>query len=478
MAALTWYMTNSLVSVHQEMSETSPGADATSSPNVGWIVGTTAPTVYAEFDAGVKAAAATFSATARPDGSINTTIGDCLRTTNVYNGSFASANWTINGVVIGVTNSGAQDGRLRYRIFKSANADGSGATEVTAGAQIGATITNLSTTQQNSSVTFNPGAFSLSNEYLFVQVGWEITGAGGMSTTDVVFRVGNTATRIVSSDFTASSQQFTANVSETVSLSESTTATFAAAAAVSESVGAVGESTAAAYGAIASPAETVAHAESLASLWATSPGVAETVGLNESLASGLLLSADVNESVGAIGEAASAGYEARPVPQETVEISESAGTTFAAITSPSESVSLSEAAAAGVGASATIAESLGSISESSSVGYSATAAAGETMSIAESVEGTQSGGGGASYTADVGESVALADALGSTLTTTALLADTVALAEQVSAGGLVPIYDLATSTVVASPDGQSSIVSTGGRASITSIDATAIIEEN
>jgi hypothetical protein len=199
----TWFATNTLVSNHQELNETSPGANATSSPATGWTVGTTAPTVYSEFDGGTKQANGTFSGTARPDGSINT-AGDCLRTSTAYTGSFASANWTLTFSVIGVTNSGAQDGRARFRLFRSVNADGSSATEITGAAQVGSTVTNLSTTQQDSSVTFNPGAFSLSNEYLFVQVGWEITGAGGMSTTDVVMRIGTTATRVVSSTFTPS----------------------------------------------------------------------------------------------------------------------------------------------------------------------------------------------------------------------------------------------------------------------------------
>lgn len=200
MAALTFYATNTLVSNHQEMSTTSPGANATSSPAVGWTVGTTAPTVYSEFDGGTKQASGTFSATVRPDGSINT-AGDCLRSTSTLTGTFSSANWTITFSVIGVTQSGAQDGRARFRLFRSANADGSSAAEITAGVQIGSTITNLSTTQQDSAVTFNPGSFSLTNEYLFVQVGWEITGAGGMSTTDVVMRIGSTATRVVTSNF-------------------------------------------------------------------------------------------------------------------------------------------------------------------------------------------------------------------------------------------------------------------------------------
>lgn len=390
MATITWFMTNTLVSVHQEMSETSPGADATSSPNVGWTVSTTAPTVYAEFDAGTKAAAATFSATARPDGSINTSIGDCLRTTNTYNGSFASANWTINGMVIGVTNSGAQDGRLRYRLFRSTNADGSGATEITAGAQLGATITNLSTSQQNSSVTFNPGAFSLTNEYLFIQIGWEITGAGGMSTTDVVMRVGTTATRVVSSNFTASSSAYTADVNETVSLSESLGAVFNTAAGPSESVS-VAESLGAGYQARPVPAETVLLSEGLGSLYAAAVGPGETIGLSEGMTGGLALEASISEDVGAVGE--------------------SLGSTYGAVAAPGETVSLSESTAAGYAAGVAVGESV-ALSESAAGGLSASAAVGESVALVESVgELHTPGATGAAYTAEIAETVSLSEAL-------------------------------------------------------------------
>lgn len=480
MATQTHYLTNTLVGGWQSMSTTTPGSDAYASPVTGWIVGSTTPgsNLYSSFAPATERAEATFGATAQPDGSLDTSLKDALYIDPGGGGDYASGNWTVNGVVRANTNGGAQDGRLRYRLFK-ADADGTSATEITAAAQLGVTLTNVSNAADfNSSVTFNPGAFSVTaSQRLFIQLAWERTGAGGMTTADINFRIGTNSTRVVTSDFTAGSTAYTADVDETVSLSESAGAAFAAIANPSESVGAIGESASSVYGAVASPAETVAHDESLASQWATSPGVAETVGLDESLAAGLLLSADVNESVGAIDEAASASYEARPVPQETVEISESAGAAFAAITAPSESVALSEAAATGMGSSVTVAEGLGSISDSSSVGYSAVVAPSESVSIAENVEGAQSSGG-VSYTADVGESMSLADALGSTLTTTAQVADAVALAEQISAGGLVPVYDSATSTVVASPDGQSSIVSTGARAAITSIDATAIIEED
>lgn len=202
MAVLTWYGMNTLVSVHQEMSETSPGADATSSPNVGWIVSTGA-TNHSELDAGVERAASTFVGTTVPDGTPDVTLGDCLRSTNTYSGDFASANWEVHFVCIAVTNGGAQDGRIRFRLLRGANADGSGATEITAAQQQGSLVTDLATSaQQDSTLTFNPGAFTVTGEYIFVQLAWERTGAGGMTTADVVMRIGTTATRVVSSNFT------------------------------------------------------------------------------------------------------------------------------------------------------------------------------------------------------------------------------------------------------------------------------------
>lgn len=208
MAAKTLYATNTILSsTHQEMSETSPGSDATASPVVGWVVGTTGAGNYSSFDAGTEAANGTFSATIQPDTSINTgaNAGDCLRSTNTYSGTFANANWTFHFTCIAVTVGGAQDGNVGIRIWRSANADGSGATQLTAARLEGGAVTNLATSaQQTSTVTFSPGAtITLTNEYLFVQIGWEITGAGGMSTSDVDMRIGTTATRLITSDFTA-----------------------------------------------------------------------------------------------------------------------------------------------------------------------------------------------------------------------------------------------------------------------------------
>ena len=141
-----------------------------------------------------------------PDGTLDTTLFDAFRTTNAYNGSFASANWTFVFSVQATTNGGAQDGRIRFRLIK-ADADGSNATEITAGQQQASLVSNVATTGTfESSLTVNPGAFSVSNQYIFVQIAWERTGAGGMTTSDINWVRGSgttTGTRITSSDFTA-----------------------------------------------------------------------------------------------------------------------------------------------------------------------------------------------------------------------------------------------------------------------------------
>jgi hypothetical protein len=190
------------------MSETDPGAEAYASPVTGWIV-STGSTNHSPFNSQVEQAASTFVDTNPPDGSIDTSTGDCLRSTNQYSGDFASANWVVHFAARANTNGGAQDGRMRCRLFRSANADGSSATEITAAQQQGGLVADLATSAtQVSSATFNPGAFSVSGEYIFIQLAWERTGAGGMTSSDVNMRIGNgsgTGTRVISASFTATS---------------------------------------------------------------------------------------------------------------------------------------------------------------------------------------------------------------------------------------------------------------------------------
>jgi len=195
-AAKTLFLTNTALStIYQEISETSPGAEATTSPVTGWVVAKTAPTVYSEFRTRTERAANTFSGTVVPDGSIDTTNGDCWRTTNAYTGTFAANNWVFTARVRATSAESGADGRCRFRLFRSANADGTSATEITSGTAVGSGVTDLLTSvSQDSAVTVALGAVTLANEYLFVQVAWEIQGASGSSTADVNVRIGTSST--------------------------------------------------------------------------------------------------------------------------------------------------------------------------------------------------------------------------------------------------------------------------------------------
>lgn len=207
--AKIFYGTNTLLGSTpkwQELSETSPGAVATSSPVVGWVVGTATPTKYKEMDAGIESTAPT-GTTALPDTTIANGGGtnNCFRTTSALTGSFAATAWDFQFVVRAVTSGGDQDGAATFRVWRSTDATGAGATEITSALQTGATVTNLATTaDQSSSATWSPGKVTLTNEYLFVEVAWKVTGAGGNSTRDVNFRWGDTGTRIVTPDFPGS----------------------------------------------------------------------------------------------------------------------------------------------------------------------------------------------------------------------------------------------------------------------------------
>jgi hypothetical protein len=176
------------------------------------VVGTGA-TLHAEYAVGVERVATTFTGTTVPDGTLDTTLKDAFRTTNPLTGDFASGNWTFSFVVRAVTSASSQNGRIRCRLIK-ADADGSNATEITAAQQQGSLVGAMSstTTDYTSTVTFNPGVVTLSNQYLFIQIAWERTTAGGMTSADVNWRTGSSAslgTRIATTDFVPGNQAVT-----------------------------------------------------------------------------------------------------------------------------------------------------------------------------------------------------------------------------------------------------------------------------
>jgi hypothetical protein len=201
-ASRTFYLRSDLANSWSRLSETGETAANT---GFGWTVDTGA-TNHSEYASGLERAAATFVDTTPPDGSLDLTLKDAFRTETTLNGAFASGNWVFHFVVRAGNNGGSQDGRVRFRLLKGSNSDGSGATEITAEQKQASIVSDVSTSADfDSTLTVNPGAITLSFEYLFIQVAWERTGAGAAGNSDINFRTGtdaSTGTRIITSDFT------------------------------------------------------------------------------------------------------------------------------------------------------------------------------------------------------------------------------------------------------------------------------------
>lgn len=185
-AAMTYYAYNATATgaSHGKMDVTTTTAATT---GTGWTVGTTGASNYSLMIWGSEKLESSFSGTARPSAAPSTT--DCIRSESTVTADFAAGNFSVAVAVRAVTAGGAQDGRARCKVWKGKSADGSDAVEVTAGASTGSTVTNLTTsTTQTSTISAAVSAFSCFEEYIFVQVAWEITGAGGGATADVLIR--------------------------------------------------------------------------------------------------------------------------------------------------------------------------------------------------------------------------------------------------------------------------------------------------
>lgn len=173
----------------------------------GWTVAKLAAAQSADWARGLKQASSAFSAngtTPKPTALITTLNSQALKTPAALSGVFAATAWTLTFALRASVVS-AQAGRIRMRVYRSVNADGTGATEITSATQIGTTSAVLSTSADvTSTVTWSPGALTLNAEYLFFTLAWEVTTAGGSNTADVLLRTGQAAagTRIVTPDFT------------------------------------------------------------------------------------------------------------------------------------------------------------------------------------------------------------------------------------------------------------------------------------
>lgn len=206
MASLTFRLDSATANSFHTMPETDVTA---ASLTDGWTVAKIAAANDSEYLVGTKRASTTFSTeagTPKPGALATGASANALRSLNAYNGQFDAAAWTLT-FAVRATVASSQAGRVRCRVYASANADGTSARELTGSTQVGTTSVALSTTADVTTVvTWTPAsAIVMQNEYLFFVLAWEITTASGSNTADVVFRTGQSAggTRIVTSNFTA-----------------------------------------------------------------------------------------------------------------------------------------------------------------------------------------------------------------------------------------------------------------------------------
>lgn len=149
-------------------------APTASTSTTGWTVGTTAATRYSRVTYNAEVGSANFTVTAQPSGAPSTSAQDCYRLSAITSGSFSAGTWYSSISVIAVSSGGVQDGRARFRLWRSANADGSSPTEITQGTMIGSRTTNLSASvAQTSSASTQISAVTLTDEYLLMQIAWE-----------------------------------------------------------------------------------------------------------------------------------------------------------------------------------------------------------------------------------------------------------------------------------------------------------------
>jgi hypothetical protein len=162
----------------------------------GWTVAKIAAGNSAEFAAGTKQLSTTFTSqttTPKPASFVTGSGANAFKTPAALTESYDSSTggqWSCT-LVFRATVASSQQGRVRVRVFKSASALGTSATELTT-----STLTPSSgslvntTTDQGGAIFWNPGLITLNNEFLFFVVAWEITTASGSNTADVQFRTG------------------------------------------------------------------------------------------------------------------------------------------------------------------------------------------------------------------------------------------------------------------------------------------------
>ena len=96
----------------------------------------------------------------------------------------------------GATNNA---GRIRFQLWAGTSRDGVGARKIGTVQDCSAVTMASTAATYTSTLTWNPGAITLDNEYLFFEVEWQNTNTGGSNSCSALFRQGESS--IVTSDY-------------------------------------------------------------------------------------------------------------------------------------------------------------------------------------------------------------------------------------------------------------------------------------
>jgi len=199
MATQVHYLNSALISANL-LQELSVGVPQAVVAGQGWKPGTNAAPNYAPYTPGTSAP--TFVTTEPTAFSAKG-----VRSGYTLNGTYANANWVLDGIVRSGTVAFDGTGVVKFRLWQSVNADGSSATQITNGWQASSTITFADVNNDQAfQITWSPGAtVTLTNEYLFLEIEWSIVGTGSANMY-VYFKInGGTGEKLTTPDFTPAS---------------------------------------------------------------------------------------------------------------------------------------------------------------------------------------------------------------------------------------------------------------------------------
>jgi hypothetical protein len=107
------------------------------------------------------------------------TSADCCRTSSTILGGFAAGTWSFKLLLAQFDVAASRNVRVRIRVWRSANANGTSAVELTSSVLVGSTAALVNSSLLKSEISWNAPGISLTNEYLFFQFGFEVVSGSG-----------------------------------------------------------------------------------------------------------------------------------------------------------------------------------------------------------------------------------------------------------------------------------------------------------